>query len=145
MGLSPSVIHPKDNKPISLFEDPTMFTALMTNTQKAFSEHFGVSNPREYYDQQIAEGNLVDYTNLNNFASALMPTVPDDISRISAALNALEMQYGSECIMAANDDEFAALKTEAIDAFINAGAQTVEDWYSENWNAALEKTASLEN
>lgn len=37
-----------------------------------------------FMQRYFVKGNLMDYTNLNNFAFALMPTVPDDISHISA-------------------------------------------------------------
>lgn len=143
IGLSPYTANPKDNKPVNLFDDSSIFGSLLTPLQKDFAQHYNVSYPEQYFAKLRQEGKVQDQSGTNSFAVALLPTPTDDIKRTMANLDDLCIKDAAKIILSKSDAEFQANEQKAMQDFKSAGAQQVADWYSKQWALAVQKSEAV--
>ena len=136
IGLSAFTIHPKDGLPLNLFESPDVYKKSLTPLQKDFSEFYGVEYPAQIFLKKLEEGKNQNQANLNTIAVGLLPTPPDDIKRKEARFTDLAGQYAAKAVLAKSDEQFQAVKAEALEEFKKAGAAEVGDWYLKAWEEA---------
>ena len=141
-GLGNYTAHPDDGKTLDLFVDPSIYGQMLTECKKDFSAHYGVSYPDEIFQQYREKYDVYDQGNTDAFAVALVPSAPDNITRIEASLNEAAISAASKLILAKDQAEFDSLKADTIAEFESIGIQEVIDWYTTEWNNAVEKASA---
>lgn len=141
-GLGNFMAHPDDGKTLDLFSDPSIYGATLTECKKDFSAHYGVSYPDEIFQQYREKYDVYDQGNTDAFAVALVSSAPDEITRIEASLNEEAISAASKLILASDQAEFDSLKAATIAEFESIGIQEVIDWYTAEWNNAVEKASA---
>lgn len=145
IGLGPSVIHPGDNQPVSLFETDEVYASAVTPLQKSFCDAYGVKWPGEIFAKKSAAGELFNLSSASNdlaeltritMINGVMEQAPDDIKKIESKLIDLAVKHAAALVLAKSDAEFSELKAKAIEEFKAAGADKVTDWYKTAWVAA---------
>jgi multiple sugar transport system substrate-binding protein len=143
IGLSHATLNPKDGKPLDLFHDPITYPATLTALQKDFSKHYGVSYPDEIFKNYVAQGINKDQSTTDPWAQNLMPTPPDDITRLEAKLDTLAINDAAKMILSKTDSEFSANKVSAMNDFKAAGIDKVATWYKTAWDKAMQQSKGM--
>lgn len=71
-------------------------------------------------------------------AYATMPTTPDDILQIESMIGEVVKPLSWKMIYAKDDDEYAALKAEMVEKAYGLGLETVNTYYTEAYQKAVE-------
>ena len=110
-----------------------------TWADKDYCEHFEVNYPAQVILNEIAEGRMIDQTNLLKDLHGLLGAPPDDIKRIDAACDELIKTYGPKLVMAADDTEFDSLQGDLIKDLEAANIAVSEEWWFNRYNTLKEE------
>lgn len=143
VGLSPFTAHPADKKPLSLFQDPSLYAKQLNALQQDYCTYYNATYPQEALDKQVQAGKAKNQSGENTLAAALLPVPNDDISRIEAKLDDLLIKSAAKLIMANSDSEFDTIKTQVLADFKAAGADTVSEFWTKAWDTAVSQAKAL--
>ena len=144
VGLQQYTVDPEDGKTLNLFYDPSIYPETLNAVQKDFCDYYQVSYPQEIFDKYREENGTFDQSNTDSFTIALIPSAPDEITRIEASLQETAISSASKLVLAADDAEFEKIKQETMAEFDSIGLQDVVTWYSDAWKTAQEQAAQYE-
>lgn len=142
IGLSPFTVNPADKKPVSLFNDPSVYSKILTPLQQDYCKYYGVTYPQEALEKQVKAGKTKDQSGENTLAAALLPVPSDDITRVDAKVDDLLIKDAAKMIMAKSDAEFDSLKQQTLKDVADAGVKTVDDWFAKAWETAVSQSES---
>lgn len=136
LGFTGNSVNPTDNRPVDLFETPENYIARLNPLEKDFCSYYKVDYPGALYTKMIDEKRLnnnppMDVADFTQARVKVMTPTTDDIKKIEAKLYDMAMTTAAKAILAKSDDEFAAIKTQAMKDFTDAGAPAVLDWYTQ--------------
>ena len=102
----------------------------MTPGWKDYCDYYGGSYPNEHMKKLVEEGKLKTLASANLGGGA---TPTEDISRIDAACMQIALEAIPKAVCAANDEEYAKIKAETIEAAKKAGAEEAKEFYNSEW------------
>ena len=141
LGLAKNAIA-SDGKAMLLGLDRTMFKENLTDTQKAFCEHYGVDYPAPAYLKVAADNNLPNPEMIDGMARNFLPVPGDEIAQLELAVQNEAMNLVADLVMADEKDYEAKVKA-AKATLAKVGVTKIDEWYNANWQSAFDKAASL--
>jgi len=143
MGLTSLYIHPEVNMPINWTNDPVLAGLTNNSIEQEFSEFYGAASPIEVWANAVKNGDMKDFSNQDTLAESLMPPIDDMVAKLVTNLDTLLGHYGGLLVTAETEEDFEAIKQEALAAFDEAGRDEVLAWYAEQWAEARAKAEAL--
>lgn len=118
-----------DGQPLNLLDAPVNINRTLSATQKAFSDHYGVSYPAEKFIQVMNDNDLpmMSMVSLEEKNSVKGPT--DDIKALENAVQ-LEAETWAATLIMASDAQYEKLCADAMEAFNAAGLTEINDYYN---------------
>lgn len=125
-----------DGAEADLWRDPDIWALSLSNAQKDFCEHYDVQIPAQAATRLIEEGKAFDMSGANVDMMAIMPPVPQDISRIDSRCLDIMVKAIPRLVLATDETGFQAIQEETMAAFKAADIQTSYDWWMEQTGIA---------
>ncbi len=132
-----------DGKTMLLHKDKTLFESSLTDIQKEFCEHYGVSYPTEAYAKIMEDNGVTGPQVQDPFVAAFLPsnaTAPDDIRQIEGNI-AIEAESWISKLVKCPTEDFEDMKADCLAALEKAGLSKAEQYYKDNWQAAFDEAA----
>lgn len=141
IGIDNMIKH-SDGYAVDLFQTPEMLVKSNKAIDTKYSQKYGATYPGEVGKILEKQGKTKVIWWIGDNGS-LMPTMPDDISRIVAKTDDAMIKGFPKMIMAKTPEEFEKEKLALIKQLESLGAKTVIDWATTEYNASKEKIGSL--
>lgn len=141
LGLAKNAIA-SDGKAMLLGLDRSLFVESLTDTQKAFCEHYGVDYPAQAFVKIAAENNFPNPEMIDGMARNFLPVPGDEIAQLELAVRNEAMNLVADLVMA-DEDEYEAKVKAAKETLAKVGVTKIDEWYNANWQSAFDKAASL--
>ena len=123
----------EDGSYTNLFFSKQYNLAAMNDFQKKVAAHYGKDTLLEYFQAQVDSGKMVSQAAVDQRIGNMMPTLTDDLSRITSEADAAMVTGIAQCILSASDSEYEANKTALIEQVKGLGIETVTDWFREQY------------
>lgn len=133
-----------DGAPASLWSTPEMLSRGLSPTDKDMCETLGVSYPAEYAQKRVEEGKCSDNSSYDQRFAAIMPSVPQDITRIDGNVNEIVMNALPSLVQAQDDAAFEAAREKLIADVKAANVEQSLKWWQDSTKTALEEVKSME-
>lgn len=133
-----------DGAPASLWNTPEMLSRGLSATDKDMCETLGVSYPAEYARKRVEAGICIDNSTYDQRFSAVMPSVPQDVTRIDGNVNEIVMSALPGLVQAADDAAFEAARDQLIADVKAANMEQSLKWWQESVKTALEQVKAME-
>jgi multiple sugar transport system substrate-binding protein len=143
MGFTNLTVDPALNMPIYWLNDPVLAALTINPVEEDFSTHYGAASPLEVWSNAVANGDMKDYRNEDTLAWSLMPPLDPTLAKIQANIDTLLGTYGARLVTAESEEEYAAVKQEALAEFAAAGRDELLEWYAAQWAEARAKATEL--
>lgn len=133
-GLDPAAIDPDDNGTYDLFNySPSVYPARNNEGDKEFNAHFGIEYPGQLFTKYEQEGKLQPVNRIDDIRGS-MPSAPNDIKAIDAAMETYMGKYIAKAVLAKNDADYEAKKKEIIDELLKMGGDKSNQWWTDTFN-----------
>lgn len=133
-GFLPQTVSAVDKAPMDLLTYGEAAYASRNNAgYKDFSDKYGVSVPGELFTKLEKEGKL-KVSNATPEMKTVMPTIPNDIKKITADIEDYVKKNVAKAVLAKSDAEFSSAKESMIADIKKMGSETADKWWMENWN-----------
>lgn len=129
-AYNPATLH-TDGYPMSLLVLPDTVKEAQTETMREFCEVFEV----EFWHDAFGKVGAKDFRNSAEQIVAGIGEVPMDIQRIMATVDDIMYTAMPSLIMAADEEEFNAIRDTVLEDIEAAGEPTAWAWYVEAWEA----------
>lgn len=136
-----------DGGQAELWNTPEVWKKSLTPLQKDFCEHYGVEVPAEAARNLVAEGKAYDKSvddTLSMDIVALLPSAPQDITRIDTRCLDIMIKAIPNLVLAENQEEFDRIQQETLAELEGADIQKSIDWYTEQANSIREFLQSVQ-
>lgn len=133
IGLSGWFKNPKDNAPLNLFNDKSVWLGKLKPAEKNFSAHYGVEYPFQAHENLVKQGKAFTQENLQKDIPNALVTAPDDIKRIQVKVEEIALKAVPKLVMAKNNDEFVKEQNKLISDLKAAGQDTSWAWWQKAW------------
>lgn len=136
-GLSPTY-----DVPFDLSNDPALFKAQNNALTSDFCAFYQVEYPAQVFANMVKENRATNQdSGAGGIEEGIIAKPADDITRMEAKLLDLMQKAAAKCILATGDEEFQALKAQAIADFKAAGSEQVVAAYKALWDDAAKIVA----
>lgn len=125
-----------DGAPTDLYRSEGYFVKDLDAIDQDFCSYYG---DYTYPNQVLLDKGTKDFANLDMRIASGYGTAPEDIQRIDTKLLDMALKAIPTLIMAGDDDSFAKLKADTIQAFIEAGADQSREWWKGRHDELMEK------
>ena len=126
-----------DGYTYDLTETYEMRAKTMNSWQKDFAAYHNVSCPSEYYMQQVEAGLVNDLSkDFGQMIALAIPEAPIEIKMIMDECSKIAQDSMAQLIMAASDEEFAALQADLLQQWADAGEAEAWAWAENAFNEA---------
>lgn len=136
IGLNGTTVHPKFGVPISnaYWEKPD-YAPADTKLLDMWQEDYGAEDSIDYLTKRGKENPSIG---LIPFPFVAQPVYTDEIEQISARVGDVIKTNSWKMVYAKNDAEYDQLKKEMVDKAQGMGIQKFVDWYTAEYQKALE-------
>ena len=114
----------------------------VTNGDKDFASHYGVSYPGEAF-VKLQEAGKTKIEFFDNTWQALMPDMPNDMKMISGKIVNYQLTWVAKCAMSKSDAEFDKNWAQGVTDIKNMGYDKLYQWISDNNKTAVEKLKTI--
>lgn len=129
IGLSGAVLC-EDGKPADLWSTPEIWQLSMTPAKKDFCNHYGVEVPSGQVQKLIDEGKTFDKSVMDGDLLTLLPSAPQDITRIDTRCIDIMVKAIPNLVMAVDQAEYEKIQQETLEAMEKAGVRTSMEWWA---------------
>lgn len=126
-----------DGAPASLWVTPEMLSRGLSPTEQDMCGALGVSYPGEYGQKLVREGKRIDNSTFDNRFTAVMPSPPQDITRIDGNVKEIVANALPGLVQARDDAAFEAAKEKLIADVKAANVDRGLEWWKDSVKQAL--------
>ncbi|WP_256758856.1 extracellular solute-binding protein [Cohnella sp. WQ 127256] len=131
------------NVPMNFTSNMDFWKSQMSELDKDYSDHFGVSYPGELVEKRVQAGEIqtIHYDMDNELGKDA--SMPDDIKRIEAKVTDYLVRMAPKLIYAKSEEEYNSIQATMMDELKGMDAQRAIDYWMTNMTKAAETFAGL--
>jgi len=135
---------PEYGMPINFTNTADIWKTQMTELDKDYSDHYGVSYPGELVEKRVQAGEIKTiYYDMDNELGT-DASMPDDIKRIETKVTDYLVRMAPKLIYATSDEEYGSIQATMMDELKKMDAQRAIDYWMTNMTKASETYAQLQ-
>lgn len=134
-----------DGSPASLWITPDMLSQGLSPTEQDMCKTLGVSYPAEYSQNLVKEGKRIDNSSFDNRFVAVMPSPPQDITRIDGNVKEIVMNALPSLVQAKDDAAFAAAREKLMADVKAANVDQALKWWQDSVKQARDDVAAMDS
>lgn len=147
IGLGSDVFDSAVNAPVDLRSTPEAIAKSLNALDRDFSSFYNVTQPGDIFAKLIKEDKLGDFTShlkdqsqdyIVKASTVVTPALTDELLKLESQLKEVASRQAAKIILSKSDGEFEKNKQAAIQAFVDAGADKITEFYTAAYTKALQ-------